>query len=36
MLGPDEVEETTIGPAYHSPVFGIEDHGSEGASAPPF
>src|SRR6185503_16360467 len=36
VLAPDEVEEAAVGPAYHSPVFGIELQGSVGASAPPF
>src|SRR6185369_13809610 len=36
MLGPDEVEPAAVGPAYHSPVFGIAAHGSAEASAAPF
>ena len=36
MLAPDQVEEAAVGPAYHSPVFGIEDQGSAGASAGAF
>ena len=36
MLDLHEVEEAAVGPAYHSPVFGIDAQGSAGASAPPF
>ena len=31
-----QVDEPAVGPAYHSPAFGIDVHGSAGWSAAPF
>ena len=36
MIGAGQIEPAAVGPAYHSPLFGIDDHGSAGARAAPF
>jgi hypothetical protein len=36
VLGPDQVQETTVPPVYHSPLFAIDAQGSAGSSASPF
>ena len=36
VLAPDAVKKPAVAPAYHSPLLGIEVHGSAGASAAPF
>src|SRR5437763_6598469 len=35
-LGPDQVKEPTVGPAYHVPAFGIDAQGSAVGNAAPF
>ena len=35
VLGPDQVDEPSIGPAYHSPLLGIDAQGSAGGRAAP-
>ena len=36
LFGSDQITEPPIGPAYHSPLLGIDAHGSAGACAAPF
>src|SRR5207248_7588329 len=36
VLSPDQLDKVPVGPAYHSPVLGIDAHGSAGVSAGPF